>query len=131
MTAMIARLTALFMFLVPILVTSLPAHAGPADSRAEDAAAAAKRAKDTTEKLRGNDPPVYDRRALPAYEDALERAERREEKSSFEAGNAAREAARADRQAKKRAIRDGKIRLRLDERKKRLRREFDENAGRR
>lgn len=131
MTAMIARLTALFMFLVPILVTPLPAIAGPANSRAEDAAAAAERAKNTTEKLRGNEPPVYDRRAQPAYEDALERAERREEKSSFEADNVAREAARVNRQAKKRAIRDGKIRQRLKERKKRLRREFDENAGRR
>lgn len=125
MTAIIARLTGL---LLAISVGAVaPAFGGSADRRAEDAAAAAKRATDKVETLRENPPPAYDRRALPPYEDALERAEREAEKSSFEASNAAREAARAARQSKAGDKRQNKFKKRIIERKKRLRREAEEH----
>ena len=121
----IPRLCGLLMLPVLIAAHPVPALAGSADRWAEDAAAAAKRDRNATNDLRKNRPPAHDRRALPGYEDALERAERRAEKSDWKAKNTAREAERASRQKKNSAKRSRKFKQRINERKERLRREID------
>ena len=81
----IPRLCGLLILPVLIAAYPVPTIAGSADRRAEDAAAAAKRDRNATDDLRKNKPAAHDRRALPGYEDALERAERRAEKSDWKA----------------------------------------------
>ena len=135
MTSTIARLTSLLLALVlaagsPALAGS-PVLPGPEDRRAEDAAAAAERAEDDAETLREDLPPVHDRRTLPAYEDALERAEREAERAEHAAENAERDASRAERRAERRARRLEKIEERREERDERRQREIDRNLGRR
>jgi len=129
MIAMTARLIGPLMLTAMVAGAPGPALAGPAELRAEDAAAAAKREKDTMEKLRANEPAVHDRRAQPGYKDALERAERAAEKAAREAADAARDAARAARDAAS-AGREHKREQRRDERKERRERDADDNAGR-
>ena len=121
----IPRLCGLLMLPVLIAVHPVPALAGSADRRAEDAAAAAKRDRNATNDLRKSKPPAHDRRALPGYEDALERAERRAEKSERKAINAARDAERASREKMNSAKRSRRFKQRIKERKERLRREID------
>ena len=116
------------LLLTAILTVPGPAFAGQtgqAERRAEDAAAAAKRDKNATETLRANRPAVHDRRALPGYEDALERAEWRLEKAEHKAGNAAREAKRAVHRAEK-GDRERKVQQRRAGRRERLQRQADE-----
>ncbi len=124
MIAMTARLIALLMLTAIAAAVPGPAFAGPAERRADAAAAAAKRNKDATEKLRANKPFAHERRALPRYRDALERAERREKKAALKAADAARDAERAARKAAS-AGRERKLRQRREERKERRQREID------
>ncbi len=129
MIAMTARLIALLMLTAIVAAAPGPVLAGPAERRAEDAAAAAKRDRGATEKLRANKPAVHDRRALPSYRDALERAEWLEEKAMRKAADAARESGRAARQAES-AGRERKLQQRREDRKERRQRELDDNARR-
>ncbi len=124
MVAMRARLIGLLMLTAMVVAAPGFVLAGPAERRAEDAANAAKRDKGATEKLRANKPPVHDRRALPSYRDALERAEWREEKAARKAVDAARDAGRAARQAES-AGRERKVQQRRENRKERRQREID------
>jgi len=111
----------------PVLAADSGVIAGPAERRAEEAAAAASRAKDATEKLHATEPAPHDRRARPAYDDALERAERAEQRAIDRAADAAREAERAARQAES-AARDRSRLEQRDERLKRWQRERDDKA---
>ena len=124
MIAMTARLIALLMLIAIAVAVPGPVLAGPAERRAENAAAAAKRSKDATEKLRANKPFAHERRALPRYRDALERAERREERAAHKAADATRDAERAARKVAS-AGRERKFRQRREDRKERRRREID------
>ena len=123
MLAVTAPVIALLM-LIAIVSATGPVFAGQAERRAEDAAAASKRDKKATEKLRANRPPAHDRRALPGYEDALERAEWRLEKSEHKAANAAREAERAEHWAEK-AGRERKLQQRREDRNERRQRQTE------
>ena len=109
-----------------------PIVPGPLDRRAEDSAAAAERARREAEKLRADPPPVYDRRALPAYQDDLERAERREERAEDAATRAAREAEQAERRSetlnRQREIMER--REERDERRERRQRDIRRHYGR-
>lgn len=109
-----------------------PVVPGPAERRAEDAAAAAERARNDAERLRADPPPVFDRRALPAYEDDLERAERLEERAEDAAARAAREAEQAERLTeelnRRREIMER--REERDERRERRRRDIRRHYGR-
>jgi hypothetical protein len=109
-----------------------PIVPGPAERRSEDSAAAAERARDEVDKLRSDRPPVYDRRALPAWEDDLERAERREENTGDAAARAAREAEQAERRAKELSRQRDVMERReeRDERQERRQREIRRHYGR-
>ena len=126
MIAMTARLMALLMLTAIAAAESDPVLAEPAERRAEDAVAAAKRDKGATEKLRANKPFAHERRALRSYRDALERAERREERSAHKAADAVRDAERAARQAES-VRRERTLQHRRDDRKERRQREIDGN----
>lgn len=118
---MTAHLIALLALIAATATVHGQALAGPVEPRAEHAAAAAKRSMDATEKLRANKPFPYERRALRNYHDALERAERHEERAVTKAGNANRDAKRAARRATN-ADPARKLRQRRDERKERRKR---------
>jgi Skp family chaperone for outer membrane proteins len=127
MIAMTARLIGLLMLTAFIATAPGTVLAGPADRRAEDAAAAARRARDTTEELRANRPAEHDRRALPGYQDDLERAEWHEEKAVRKAKDADREAGQATRKIES-AGRERKNQQRREDRDKRRQREIDDEA---
>lgn len=109
-----------------LLFTAMPGalRAGPLESQVEDAAARADRAKDATEKLRADKPAVYKREALRRFRDALERAERREEKAALKASGTARH---ADRDARRAANRNRK---RMARQKRQARKERNERRRR-
>lgn len=128
---MTAHLIALLTLIAIAAAAPDPAVAGPAERRTEDAAAAAKRSKDETEKLRANQPAVHERRTLiRKHRDALERAEWGEEKSAHKAVDAARDAERATRKSGE-AGRERALRQRRLERDLRRRREIDDDRRRR
>jgi hypothetical protein len=128
---MLARTAPLIaaLMLTATVANSSQGIAGSADRRAEDAAAAVKRDKSELDKLRENRPAVHDRRALPAYDDALESAERRLEKAEHKADNTAREAVRAARQAEK-AGKLRKLQQSREDRKERRRRQSGDPSRR-
>lgn len=127
MIAMTARLIGLL--LLTVAAASGPVLAGSEDRRAEDAAASARRDKEATGKLRANKPAEHDRRALPGYLDALERAQWQAEKSVRKAADTAREAGRAARKAEN-AGRERQRRQRRDDRDARRQRQIDDAARR-
>lgn len=104
--------------------------AAAARQRSEDAAKAARQDKDATKRLRANQPPVYRRDEQPDYRDALDKAQRREDRSAHEAVDAMRDADRAARDAV-RAQDERLHQQRLDDFNERRRRDLDGDLWRR